>query len=241
VGGKSGNGVDGFVVPSEAARRHLAGLIADCRRRQHPIVFDIQILIGYLEDREPIATLLALLIESDDVPIAISVVTLAEVLVRLARNDDLSLVATPRRSISALPALTVVALDNEIAVQTAPVCGRIGMPMPDAARLVRTGPIAPAGNRHAGEPCSSSRKKRIPYRGAASAYWAETAATLSGGGWVGSVAMSEVSSKNRSIPAGVKVRIMRTGSGPWLWKWCFVPMGMFTKSPGPARIVSAPR
>ena len=131
--GRAGNGVDEFAVPSEAARRYIARLIADCRLRQRPIVFDTQVLIGYIEDREPITALLAPLIEGPDLPIAISVVTLAEVLVLPVRNDDLSLVATLRRSISNLPGMTVVPLDVEIAVETALVRGRIGLPLPDAA------------------------------------------------------------------------------------------------------------
>jgi PIN domain nuclease of toxin-antitoxin system len=108
-------------------------LIAACLLRNQPIAFDTQAVIGYVEDREPITALLAPLFERHDVPVVISAVTLAEVLVLPVRNDDLSLVATLRRSIAELPAIRVVAFDDEIAVETAIVRGRIGLPLPDAA------------------------------------------------------------------------------------------------------------
>jgi hypothetical protein len=41
--------------------------------------------------------------------------------------------------------------------------------------------------------------------------------------------------------AGVKVRIMRAGVSPALWKQCTVPRGTLTKSPTPAVVHSPPR
>jgi hypothetical protein len=63
---------------------------------------------------------------------------------------------------------------------------------------------------------------------------------LSGHGRVRS-ARSSVSSKNFSMPAGVKVRIIRIGSSEKLRKQWRVPFGTFTKSPGRARMRSSPR
>ena len=56
-----------------------------------------------------------------------------------------------------------------------------------------------------------------------------------------SYARSRVSSKNFSIPAGVNVRIMVTGSSEKFRKQWSTPLGTFTKLPGPATMRSSPR
>jgi hypothetical protein len=57
--GRAGSGVDEYAVPTAAARRYVARLIADCRLLQRPIVLDTQILIGYIDDREPDVAIVA--------------------------------------------------------------------------------------------------------------------------------------------------------------------------------------
>lgn len=119
--------------------------MAQCRLHQRPVVLDTQALIGYIEDRQPITALIGSLIESHDLPTAISVVTLAETLVLPVRNADFALVTSLRRSILALPGLTVVPLDTNIAVETAVVRGQFGFPLPDAAIIATARVVSAVG------------------------------------------------------------------------------------------------
>jgi hypothetical protein len=80
-----------------------------------------------------------------------------------------------------------------------------------------------------------------PNWGAAARKRTATSFTLSGGCSTPFCAGSSVSSKNRSMPAGVKVSTIRADFVPVLWKQCTVPRGTFTKSPGPAVTVLSPR
>jgi PIN domain nuclease of toxin-antitoxin system len=90
-------------------------------------------VIAYLENREPFTTLLSPIVDDAMQPVAISVVTLAEILVLPAKAGDFKHVAALHAAVVALPAVLLVDLDETGARETAFVRATTGLPFPDAA------------------------------------------------------------------------------------------------------------
>lgn len=116
----------------------------------------------YLEDRAPIADLVAPILEEPTSPVVISTITLAEVLVAPARHPDQSLLATVPQVVLQLPNLRVAPLTDAIAVEAAVVRAQTGLPLPDSAI------IATARNVNASALLGNDRRWRgkplgIPY------------------------------------------------------------------------------
>jgi predicted nucleic acid-binding protein len=111
----------------------VARLARDAARTGRPIAFDTQALIGFLEGREPVASLLRRLIADHEVRIAVSTVSIAEVLTRPAQTRNRSFLDKLLSTITNLPRLTVHALDDRAAVETAIVRVQTNLKLPDAA------------------------------------------------------------------------------------------------------------
>jgi PIN domain nuclease of toxin-antitoxin system len=131
--GRAGGGTGETAVASVSARAYIGRLIDEAALRERPLALDSQVLILYLEDRAPIAGLVTPIIEQRVVPVVISSVTLAEVLVLPARQGDPAGIESLRRAVLGLPSLAVVPLDIAVAVETALVRGQFGFHLPDAA------------------------------------------------------------------------------------------------------------
>lgn len=121
----------------------LTLLTVEARRLGRPIALDTVALIAYLEDRAPFASYLEPIVESFDVPVVFSAITLAEVLVLPARRGDHVMLERVRSAIAAMPAATVVPFDDAVAVEAALVRATTGLKLPDAA-IIATAKVAGA-------------------------------------------------------------------------------------------------
>jgi predicted nucleic acid-binding protein len=111
---------------------------------RQPICFDSAPLIDYVALQEPVATLLRPLLETADVPVVISAISLAEVVIRPAMAADHARVAAIHRALIAVPSLTIVEFDPRHAIEAALVRGLTGLRLPDAA-VIATARLAGAG------------------------------------------------------------------------------------------------
>jgi len=128
---------------SPAAWRYVDRLAADAIARHHPICFDSAAMIALITRTEPVASLVRRLLRDIDVPIVISTITLAEIVVRPARQGDLTRVRNIHSSLAALANVAVIDLDPAHAIETAIVRGLTSLRLPDAA-IVATARLANA-------------------------------------------------------------------------------------------------
>jgi predicted nucleic acid-binding protein len=98
-----------------------------------PICLDSSVLIDYAAPNEPVASLVEPLLIAPDVPVVISVVSVAELVTRPARTGDFALVRSLLDGLLRLPALTIVDFDWDHAVDTARVRAETNLRLPDAA------------------------------------------------------------------------------------------------------------
>jgi PIN domain nuclease of toxin-antitoxin system len=134
--------VSGVDLPR--ARTTLARLTEAARRDRRPICLDSSVLIDFIADQDPVASLLEPILLTPSVPKIISAVTLAELLTRPAQQRDALRVRTVHGLLRSLPGLSIVALDQRHAVETAQVRAETGLKLPDAA-IVATARLAGAG------------------------------------------------------------------------------------------------
>jgi PIN domain nuclease of toxin-antitoxin system len=117
------------------AIRYVDGLIHDAVSRRRPICFDSPALIPYVSGRQPYASLVAPMIEHTELAVVISAVTLAEILTPPESQTDRRVIEAVRRFVLAIPRLTVVDLDQSVAVEVAIVRAETGLKLPDAAAI----------------------------------------------------------------------------------------------------------
>ena len=131
--GRTGEAADGGGCAVSPGSLVIARLARDAARFARPIGLDTQALIGYVEDREPIASLLARIVDDPNVPIVISTVSIAELLTLPARSADRKVLDTLLFAIASLPGMTVHSIDERTALETALVRAQTGLKLPDAA------------------------------------------------------------------------------------------------------------
>jgi len=102
-----------------------------------------------VEDREPVVSFLANIIDDPDVPVVISTISIAELLTLPARSADRRELDTLLLAIADLPFIAIHSIDERTALETALVRAQTGLKLPDAAivaSLRLSGAIAIIGN-----------------------------------------------------------------------------------------------
>jgi PIN domain nuclease of toxin-antitoxin system len=113
-----------------------------------PVSLDSSALIAYLEDEEPIASLVSQLMEGA-VTIVFSAITVSESLVRTAETQDRALVETILTSLQETPTMRIVPFGFAQLVEAAIVRAETRLKLPDAAIVATArlaGAIAIVGN-----------------------------------------------------------------------------------------------
>lgn len=108
-----------------------------------PIALDSSGFIAYLRNEEPLAEVVAPIVESDVLSIIISSLTLSEALVRTAELFGRTRVELVVESVQRLEAVRIVPFDQELAIEAAIVRAETRLKLPDAA-IVATARIAGA-------------------------------------------------------------------------------------------------
>lgn len=121
----------------------LDGAIARALELEQPIAFDSSAFIAFLRNEDPIAGVVAPVLESDDLTIVLSSLTLSESLVRTASLFGRSRVEVVVESIYRLAAVRIIPFDREHAIEAAVVRAETRLKLPDAA-IVATARIAGA-------------------------------------------------------------------------------------------------
>ncbi|MEA2585019.1 MAG: hypothetical protein QOF33_3104 [Thermomicrobiales bacterium] len=94
------------------------------------------VLIAYVTGEEPVASLVAPLLEDLDLIVVVSAISLTEVVTRPARAGDRGRVDAIAAALSALPRLQFVEFDRRHALEAAFVRGQTDLKLPDAAIIV---------------------------------------------------------------------------------------------------------
>jgi PIN domain nuclease of toxin-antitoxin system len=94
---------------------------------------DSQVLIAYLSEIEPIASLVAPILEHIELRKIISVITRSEVMTPPSHSGEFNRIEIARRAILGLPLISLVDLGQAHAIETAVVRGQTGLKLPDAA------------------------------------------------------------------------------------------------------------
>lgn len=125
------------------AREYIGRLAAQSILDGRPLCLDSSGLVDYFARNDPIASLLRPLLLAPEVAVAVSMISLTELVTRPAMSDDRHRVDATRAALLALPGLRLVDLDQRHAVETAYVRGATGLKLPDAA-IVATARLANA-------------------------------------------------------------------------------------------------
>jgi predicted nucleic acid-binding protein len=117
-------------------------------RLREPIALDSSALIAYLENEEPIASLVSQLMESS-ATIVYSAIAVSEALVRTAETQDRTLMQTIVTSLQEAPTILIVPFGIPLLFEAAIVRAETRLKFPDAAIVATArmaGAIAIVGN-----------------------------------------------------------------------------------------------
>lgn len=107
--------------------------MAQAIAQDRPIGVDSSAVLEYLIDPGPLAHVVAPLFEDERVPILLSTITISEVLVRPARQNDRDYMNAIKRTLERRNRTLVIPFDGQQAIETALVRAQTILKLPDSA------------------------------------------------------------------------------------------------------------
>jgi PIN domain nuclease of toxin-antitoxin system len=108
-----------------------------------PICLDSAVIIAVIAAKRPVTDVLRPLLRHPDLSVVISTISLAEAVVRPARDGDANRVTAIHRGLLTLPRMQIIDLDQRHAIEAAYVRAQTGLKLPDAS-VVATARLANA-------------------------------------------------------------------------------------------------
>jgi PIN domain nuclease of toxin-antitoxin system len=149
-------------VASAGARGFVESLVQNSVADHRPICLDSSAVIAYVTNAEPVAQLVARIIDDPIVLVVLSTVTLIEAVTRPAMQANRRRVDAIHAGLAGAPNLRIISLDQAHAIETAFVRAETGLRLPDAA-IVATARLAGASGILGNDRQWRTRRLGVPY------------------------------------------------------------------------------